>query len=45
MTEMLARPVPAEFSGLAEVSREYLRSVTHLYPAAEQAALSRGRRR
>ncbi|AWI75430.1 MBL fold metallo-hydrolase [Parazoarcus communis] len=45
MTEMLARPVPAEFSGLAEVSREYLRSVTHLYPAAEQAALSRGSRR
>jgi uncharacterized sulfatase len=45
MTEMLARPVPAEFSGLAEVSKEYPRSVTHLYPEAERAALSAGGRK
>lgn len=39
MTEMLALPVPAAFSALAEVGKEYRRSVIHLYPAAEQAAL------
>lgn len=39
MTEMLAVPVPARFSALAEVATEYRRSVIHLYPAAERAAL------
>ena len=40
---MLALPVAAVFSGLAEVANEYRRSVIHLYPAAEQAALGAGR--
>lgn len=39
MTEMLTLPVPAIHASLAEVAAEYRRSVTHLYPAAEQAAL------
>lgn len=39
MTEMLAVPVPKRFSTLAEVATEYRRSVIHLYPAAERAAL------
>jgi quinoprotein relay system zinc metallohydrolase 1 len=39
MTEMLARPLPAEFRQLAVEPEEYRRSVSHLYPAAEQAAL------
>lgn len=43
MTEMLALTVPDKFAGLAEVRTEFRRSVTHLYPAAEQAALQRGR--
>jgi uncharacterized sulfatase len=41
MTEMLARPIPPQFRGLAEVEREYRRSVVHLYPAAEQAVLEK----
>lgn len=43
MTEMLALTVPEKFAGLAEVRTEFRRSITHLYPAAEQAALQRGR--
>ncbi|PKO50185.1 MAG: MBL fold metallo-hydrolase, partial [Betaproteobacteria bacterium HGW-Betaproteobacteria-21] len=39
MTEMLALPVPATHAELAEVASEYRRSITHLYPAAERAAL------
>ncbi|NMF87723.1 quinoprotein relay system zinc metallohydrolase 1 [Aromatoleum petrolei] len=45
MTEMLARPIPPQFRGLAEVEREYRRSVVHLYPAAEQAVLEKARAR
>ncbi|MBD5803621.1 Hydroxyacylglutathione hydrolase [Azoarcus sp. Aa7] len=41
MTEMLARTIPPQFRGLAEVEREYRRSVVHLYPAAEQAVLEK----
>ena len=39
MNEVLARPVPAEFSGIALGEHEYHRSVGHLFPAAEQEAL------
>lgn len=39
MTEMLARPLPAQFRALAVEPAEYQRSVSHLYPAAEQAVL------
>lgn len=45
MTEMLARPIPPQFRGLAEVEREYRRSVVHLYPAAEQAVLEKAHAR
>lgn len=45
MTEMLARPIPARFRGLAEVEREYRRSVVHLFPAAEQAVLEKAHAR
>jgi uncharacterized sulfatase len=39
MTEVLARPLPPEIARLAVSANEYRRSVGHLYPAAEQAAL------
>lgn len=39
MTEMLVRPLPEEFRQLAVEPEEYRRSVSHLYPAAEQAEL------
>jgi quinoprotein relay system zinc metallohydrolase 1 len=39
MTEMLARPLPEQFRELAVEPEEYRRSVSHLYPAAEQAEL------
>lgn len=39
MTEVFATPVPARFAGLALVEQEFRRSVAHLFPAAEQAAL------
>jgi quinoprotein relay system zinc metallohydrolase 1 len=39
MTEMLVRPLPPEFRNLAVEPAEYQRSVSHLYPAAEQAVL------
>ncbi|SIR15474.1 uncharacterized sulfatase [Aromatoleum tolulyticum] len=45
MTEMLAHTIPPQFRGLAEVEREYRRSVVHLYPAAEQAVLEKAHAR
>jgi len=39
MTEVLALPLPAVFARLAVVNDEYPRSVSHLYPAVEQAVL------
>lgn len=39
MNEVLARPLPAEFAGMAQGSNEYRRSVGHLFPAAEIEAL------
>ena len=39
MNEVLARPLPAEFAGMAQGSSEYRRSVGHLFPAAEIEAL------
>ena len=39
MNEVLARPLPAEFAALALGASEYRRSVSHLFPAAEQEAL------
>lgn len=39
LNEVLARPLPAEFAGMAVGVREYRRSVGHLFPAAEQEAL------
>lgn len=39
MNEVLARPLPAEFAGMAEGASEYRRSVGHLFPAAEIEAL------
>lgn len=43
ITELLARPVPAEFRAWAAFDTEYLRNLTHLYPRYEDAALQRGR--
>ncbi len=40
MAEMLARPIPPAFRTMALVEAEYRRSVVHLFPAAEQAALA-----
>jgi uncharacterized sulfatase len=42
MNEVLARPLPAEFADMPLAASEYRRSVGHLFPAAEQAALSEG---
>ena len=36
---LLARPLPAEFAAMALGASEYRRSVSHLFPAAEQEAL------
>jgi quinoprotein relay system zinc metallohydrolase 1 len=41
MTEAMALPVPEPFRGIALVEQEYRRSVSHLYPALEQAAMRR----
>lgn len=41
MTEVLALPLPPQFSGMALAREEFARSVSHLYPALEAAALSR----
>lgn len=40
MNEVLARPLPQEFADLPVAASEYRRSVGHLFPAAEQEALS-----
>ena len=39
MNDLLARPLPPEFAKLPVAASEYRRSVGHLFPAAEQAAL------
>ncbi|HRP66033.1 MAG TPA: quinoprotein relay system zinc metallohydrolase 1 [Thauera sp.] len=44
MTEVFALDIPARFSRLALVETEFRRSVVHLFPAAEQAALARAQR-
>ena len=44
MNEVSATPIPARFAGLALAEQEFRRSVTHLFPAAEQAALAAGAR-
>lgn len=41
MTDMLGGAVPAEFAPLAVAPDEYRRSVSHLFPAIERAALER----
>lgn len=41
MSEVFATPIPPRFAGLALVEQEFQRSVAHLFPAAEQAALAR----
>ncbi|NTV11950.1 MAG: quinoprotein relay system zinc metallohydrolase 1 [Zoogloea sp.] len=42
MTEAMARPLPPAFRDMPLAGTEYRRSVTHLYPAAEEAALEHG---
>lgn len=44
MNEVLARPLPPEFADLPVAASEYRRSVGHLFPAAEQEALSHATR-
>ncbi len=39
MADVLQQAIPARFASLALVEREYRRSVTHLFPRFEQAAL------
>lgn len=39
MTEVLARPIPPEFSGIALVASEYARSIAHLYRGYEAETL------
>lgn len=41
LTDMLEQPVPARFRSLAVAPEEYRRSLAHLFPAAERAALER----
>ena len=41
MNEVMAHPKPAEFGSMAVIAAEFRRSVGHLFPAAEQAALKR----
>lgn len=41
LTDMLEQPIPPRFRALAVAPEEYRRSLGHLYPAAEQAALER----
>ena len=43
MAEMLSQAIPERFQHLAQVHEEYRRSVIHLFPAAELAALKRSR--
>lgn len=44
MSEALSLPLPAEIRALAVAESEYRRSVSHLYPAAEQSALAQPHR-
>jgi uncharacterized sulfatase len=44
MNEVLARPLPKEFADLPVAASEYRRSVGHLFPTAEQEALSHATR-
>jgi uncharacterized sulfatase len=44
MSEALLLPLSAEVRALAVAEAEYRRSVSHLYPAAEQRALTRQHR-
>jgi len=44
MSEALSLPLPAEISAFAVAEAEYRRSVSHLYPAAEQGALANSHR-
>jgi uncharacterized sulfatase len=39
MLEVMQTPIPAEFQSVALVQHELQRSVSHLYPALEQANL------
>ncbi|WP_096700610.1 quinoprotein relay system zinc metallohydrolase 1 [Magnetospirillum sp. 15-1] len=41
MTEVMARPIPDRFAGIALAREEFVRSVSHLYPRLEQASLRR----
>lgn len=41
LTDMLEQPIPARFRSLAVAPEEYRRSLSHLFPAAERAALER----
>jgi len=42
MNEVLRAPLPERFNSLAVLPTEYARSVSHLYPAAEDAVLQGG---
>lgn len=44
MSEALSLPLPPEVRSLAVAESEYRRSVSHLYPAAEQSALAQPHR-
>ena len=39
MTEVMRLPLPKVFRQMAVIDAEFPRSVSHLYPAAEEAAL------
>ncbi|WP_354685064.1 quinoprotein relay system zinc metallohydrolase 1 [Cupriavidus necator] len=41
LAEVLAMPVPASYAQWGAMPAEYLRNITHLYPAHEEAALKR----
>ncbi|KIL99486.1 putative SoxH protein [Paramagnetospirillum magnetotacticum MS-1] len=41
MTEAMAQPIPERFKSLALAREEFVRSVSHLYPRLEQAAMRR----
>ncbi|ORU89636.1 MAG: MBL fold metallo-hydrolase [Cycloclasticus sp. symbiont of Poecilosclerida sp. M] len=41
MTELMAQPIPKQFSGNALLKEEFSRSVTHLYAKYEQAVFKR----
>jgi len=41
LSEVIAMPAPAPFAGWAAMPQEYVRNLTHLYPAYENAALAK----